>query len=109
MLHYLLGSAPASSPRYFDLFEMRGVRPEPVKDEAAPITVSVDRHGKDETFPRRKRVHEWRQEKLALGVYFSDGSRNCFIFDIPAPDEPPDITAQVSAGLGEPTDAADVR
>ena len=102
-----LGSAPASSPRYFDLFEMRGVRPEPVKDEDLPITVCVDRHGKDETFPRRKRVHDFRQEKLALGVYFANGSSNCYIFDIPAPDELPDITAEVSAGAGEPTDAAD--
>jgi len=72
-----LGSAPASSPRYFDLFEMRGIRPEPVKDEALPITVNVDRSGKDETFPRRTRVHDFRQEKLAVGVFFADGSSNC--------------------------------
>jgi hypothetical protein len=104
-----LGSAPASSPRYFGVFEMLGMRPEPVADEASPITVNVRRHGKDETFPRRKRVHEFRQEKLALGVYFADGSRNCYIFDIPAPDEPPDISAEIATGAGEPADAMDSR
>jgi hypothetical protein len=104
-----LGSAPVSSPRYFDLFEMRGIRPEAVKDEALPITVRVDRYGKNETFPRRTRVHDSRQEKLALGVFFADGSSNCYIFDIPAPDAPPDITAEVSAGAGEPSSAADSR
>jgi hypothetical protein len=104
-----LGSAPASSPRYFGVLEMFGVRPEPVADEASSITVNVMRHGKDETFPRRKRVHEFRQEKLALGVYFADGSRNCYIFDIPAPDELPDILAEIAAGAGEPPDAMDSR
>jgi hypothetical protein len=88
---------------------MLGMRPEPVADEASPITVNVRRHGKDETFPRRKRVHEFRQEKLALGVYFADGSRNCYIFDIPAPDEPPDISAEIATGAGEPADAMDSR
>jgi hypothetical protein len=104
-----LGSAPASSPRYFDLFEMRGIRPEPVNDEALPITVSVDRYGKDETFPRLKRGHGFGQEKLALGVFFADGSSNCYIYDIPAPDAPPDITAEVSAGTGEPSNVAESR
>ena len=88
---------------------MRGIRPEPVKDEALPITVSVDRSGKDETFPRHKRVHGFGQEKLALGVFFADGSSNCYIYDIPAPDAPPDITAEVSAGTGEPSNAAELR
>jgi hypothetical protein len=104
-----LGSAPKSSPRYFGLLDIKGRRPEPVEDEDAPIAVQVTRHGKDETFPRRKRVHEFRQEKLALGVFFADGTSNCYIYDIPAPDAPPDITAEVSAGAGEPLDAADSR
>ena len=88
---------------------MRGIRPEPVKDEALPITVSVDRSGKDETLPRHKRVHGFGQEKLALGVFFADGSSNCYIYDIPTPDAPPDITAEVSAGTGEPSNASESR
>lgn len=68
------------------------------KDEALPVVVHVERHGRDQLFPRRRRVQDVRQEKPPQGVSFADPSSNCHVFGIPAPDEPPDITAEVSAG-----------
>jgi len=104
-----LGSSPLSSPRYFGLLEMDGVRVQPVGDDLPPVPLDVMRHGKDRTFPWRGRIHEFRQEKLALGVSYADGSRDGFIFDIPAPDGPPVISAVLAqdSGVSAVTQCAD--
>ena len=103
-----LGSPLANSPRYFDLFEMDTRQPSPLPEGGA-VEVSVRTTGVDRTFPWPATVSQQRQEKLALGIYYVDGSRDCYIFDIPAADQPREVTAEIPTGKGEQSLAAESR
>jgi hypothetical protein len=103
-----LGAPLANSPRYFELFEMSTRQPTPLPKNG-DIEVSVRTSGVDCSFPWPRTVSHHRQEKLAVGVYYPDGSRDCFIFDIPAPDQPREVIAEIPAVKGESSVEADLR
>jgi hypothetical protein len=100
-----LGGSPASSPQYLDLLEMNALEPKPLGGDGT-INVSVVRQGVDRHSPEREAVHEHRQEKAVLGVYYVDESKNAFVFDIPLPALEAEIIAKIPAEPGEPSDAA---
>jgi hypothetical protein len=103
-----LGAPLASSPRYLELLEMKGLKPKPLGDDGT-LSVSVMRHGVDRSSPEREVVHEHRQEKVVLGVYYVDGSTNAFVFDTPPPGREAEIIAEIPAVQGEPSDGAESR
>ena len=103
-----LGAPLASSPRYLELLEMKGLEPKPLGDDGT-VSVSVMRHGVDRASPEHEAVQEHRQEKVVLGVYYVDGSTNAFVFDTPPPAREAEIIAEIPAVQGEPSDGAESR
>ena len=103
-----LGEPLANSPKYLELLEMSALEPTPLGDDGT-INVAILRHGVDRHSPEGEAVHEQRQEKVVLGVYYADGSKNAFIFDAPQPGPKAEIVAEIPAVPGEPSDGAESR
>ena len=100
-----IGGSPASSPQYLDLLEMNALEPKPLGEDGT-IHVSVLRHGVVGPSPQGGEIRQRRHEKVVLGVYYVDGSRNAFVFDMPRPAPEAEIIAEIPAERGDPDDAA---
>jgi len=103
-----LGEPLASSPKYLDLFEMSTLKPAPLGDDGT-VNVAVMRHGVERHTPGRGVVHEERQEMAVVGVYYADGCKNAFIFDVPLPGPNAKLVAEIPAVQADPGEAADER
>ena len=102
------GEPLTSSPKYLDLFEMSNLKPAPLGDDGK-VNVAVMRHGVERHTPGRGAVHEERQEMAVVGVYYADGSKNAFIFDVPPPGPNAKLVAEIPAVQADAGEAADER